>query len=97
MQIRIASEKNGVFETAMLTYPPVGLILPGDNSSPSRVERRHAEGFGDRLLGFCCECLARMCEMHAASETTGVEGVTKSQKRSLERIREDQSWASTGA
>ena len=106
MQIRIASEKHGVFETAMVTYPPAGLILPGDNSSSSRIERcdvcagttrRQAAGFGDRLLGFCCECLARICEMYAASEAAGVDAVTKSRERSLERIPDDESWASVDA
>ena len=106
MQIRIASEKHGVFETAMVTYPPAGLILHGDDSSSSRIERcdpgagrarRHTYGFGDRWFGFCCECLARMCEMYAASETTRVDGVTKSRERRLERIRDDQSWASVEA
>jgi len=94
MKIRLADQNDACYESAVVAYPAAGPLSPNRNSSSSRVERcdlaydgeLRGDTFGARFIAFCCDCLAEMLEMN-------VETKCRSQQRSLDRIRDDQSWA----
>jgi hypothetical protein len=94
MKIRLTNQNDACFETALVTYPHAGPLSPQRNLSSSRIERcdqphdgeQRRDTFGTRLLALCCDCLAEMMEMNVGTKH-------RSQQRSLDRIRDDQSWA----
>ena len=101
MKIRVTRPDDPAAQTMTITYPASGLLWPERNSSSSHIDRgecgagrkRRRDGLGARFVSFCCECLEKMMEMDVASKAPGAGGVSRSHQRTLDRIRDDQSWA----